>query len=125
MIFVLGILGVAVHGQFLRFPQAGDVFRDYARSTEGNWRVTSPIATHPEAQSSLPNPILNLTVDDLQGATRAELIMDFWGGHPGTQDKKFRFNNNNWIPVPNVGSIGPGDNGAGLSATLINAFVLV
>ena len=85
---VLGFLACGVQGQFLRMPQAGEVFRDYSRANlQDNSRVTSPTATHPGALAFLPNPILNLTVADLQGAIRAELVMDFWIGHVGTAGK--------------------------------------
>jgi len=31
--------------------------------------------------------------------------MDIWGGHAGTTGKKFRFNDNPWMDVPDVPTI--------------------
>ncbi len=93
--FIFTFMGFAQTG-----PQPGDVYKEFGRVMTGNdWRVTDPNATAPGADAFLPNPILNLTVADLQGAVRAELVIDLWGGHPGTTGKKFRFNGNNWITI--------------------------
>jgi hypothetical protein len=85
----------------------GDVYREYAVNLKnGNWwRVTDPDAGDPRAAEFLPNPVLEINVDDLEGAVRAEVLMDIWGGHAGTTGKKFRFNDNAWIDVPNVPTI--------------------
>lgn len=86
-------------------PQPGDVYREFSRHNTGNdWRVTDPDAVKKfkRAAKFLPNPRLTLRVDDLQGATRAELLLDRWGGHPGTINKRVRFNGNDWIVVPEL-----------------------
>lgn len=85
-------------------PRPGDVYREYAIHNGGNldWRVTDPNAKHKGAQAFLPNPILNLTVGDLQNATRAEAVLDRWGGHVGTREKLIRFNGNDWISLPEL-----------------------
>jgi len=37
---------------------------------------------------------------DLEGATKAEMAVEIWGGHPGTSEQKFRVNSNDWIYLP-------------------------
>ncbi len=85
-------------------PQPGDIYREYAVNLRSgdNWRVTDPQATNPGAAAFLPNPVLSISIDDLDQAVRAEVLMDIWGGHPGTSVKKFRFNANDWINIPRV-----------------------
>ncbi len=91
-------------------PRPGDVYREYSRAmpaTGDTWRVTDPninLGVYPQADPFVPNPRLPLTVNDLQGATRVEAVISLWGGHIGTTGKKIRFNNNNWITIPELGS---------------------
>ena len=58
--------------------------------------ISPPIRRPP---AFLPNPEIPLTVDDLQGAVRAEATMIIWGGHISTYGKKVRFNGNAWIDL--------------------------
>jgi hypothetical protein len=44
----------------------------------------------------VPKP-MNL---DLAGATRAELSVEYWGGHIGTAGQRFRVNDHSWIDLP-------------------------
>ena len=37
---------------------------------------------------------------DLKGAIKAEMAVEFWGGHIGTSEQKFRVNGNDWIYLP-------------------------
>ena len=71
-------------------PGPGDVYREYAVHAGGNldWRVTDPRATASGAWKFLPNPTLELTIDDLEHAIRAEAVIDRWGGHLKTTDKR-------------------------------------
>ena len=66
-------------------PKPGDIYKEFAfNNNTTNWRVTDPDTTNPEAIPYLPNPVLplaNLSTDDLQGAIKAELVIDLWGGH--------------------------------------------
>jgi hypothetical protein len=91
-------------------PAPGSVYREYAVVMGGSkaWRLTDPDAKAKGAAAFLPNPVLHVEIDDLAGARRAEIVIDRWGGHPGTMDKKFRFNGQPWIAIPEVGTIGPG-----------------
>ncbi|MBI5474214.1 MAG: T9SS type A sorting domain-containing protein [Ignavibacteriae bacterium] len=66
--------------------------------------MTDPGTTYgPPASGFLPNPIITFNGVDLALATKAELVIDRWGGHLGTQDKILRFNGQlDSIPVPEL-----------------------
>ena len=85
-------------------PGPGDVYREYAVHAGGNldWRVTDPRATASGAWKFLPNPTLQLTIDDLEHAVRAEAVIDRWGGHLRTTNKRIRFDGNTWLRVPEL-----------------------
>ncbi len=87
--------------RLLRGPQPGDIYREYTQAmlTYADWRVIDPNAPNPAAQTYLPNSVQYLNVADLQGAVRAEVQIDLWGGHAGTTAKQIRFNNNSWLPI--------------------------
>ena len=82
----------------------GDVAMSFASKLTGvrpadseQWRVTDPnvnTTTYPAAADFLPNPEIPLTVDDLDGAIRAEATMIIWGGHISTYGKYVCFNGN-------------------------------
>ncbi len=82
-------------------PRPGDVYKEFALHNVGDkaWRVTSPQAENPGAKKYLPNPIWEITVDDLDGAVRAEIMMDRWGGHLDTINPQIRVNNSAWISI--------------------------
>ena len=84
--------------------EPGTATREYAVDLKlrNNWRVTDPNAPHAGAKAFLPNPVLAMYLPDLSGATGAELLNDRWGGHPGTVDKRIRFNGNDWIDLPEL-----------------------
>jgi hypothetical protein len=100
------LLVASLPGQFPG-PAPGDVYREYILNlkTGDNWRVTDPDALASGAGDFLPNPVMTIRIDDLEGATRAEALMDIWGGHTGTTGKKFRFNGNEWMAIPDHPSI--------------------
>ena len=90
-------------------PGPGDIYRESSRVMVGeDWRVTDPEALNPGAQAYLPNPLLSLTVPDLAGAVRAEFVIDRWNGHPGTSEKRMRFNNGSWLYLPELQTTPPG-----------------
>jgi hypothetical protein len=88
-------------------PQPGDIYKEFSLNlkTGRNWRVTDPTVTREDALPFLPNPVLSININDLQGAIKAEVLMDIWSGHVGTSNKRFRFNNNDWIRIPEVPTI--------------------
>lgn len=88
-------------------PKPGDIYKEYSLNlkTGNNWRVTDPTVTREDALPFLPNPVLSINIDDLSGAVRAEVLMDIWGGHVGTSNKRFRFNSNEWIRITELPTI--------------------
>lgn len=95
-------------------PKPGDVYKEfYFTHNSTNWRVTDPgvdLVKYPEAAAFLPNPTLYINVDDLAGATKAEVVIDFWCGHEGTTGRAFRFNGNSWIYLPDLPALSDPDN---------------
>jgi hypothetical protein len=106
VVLVVGLSATEAQVRF-RGPQPGDVYKEFSAVTSPNsgelWRVTDPninLTVYPQAAPFLPNPQVPLGVDDLSGATRAEVMITMWGGHIGTTGKKIRFNGNSWISIP-------------------------
>jgi len=87
-------------------PKPGDLYREFSLHNAGDrdWRVTDVRAADkfPAAKKFLPNPKWQLEVSDLEHATRAEVLLDRWGGHVGTVNKRIRFNGNRWIRIPEI-----------------------
>ncbi len=107
---VYDALEQAIDGGKAAGPAAGEVYREFAIHNAGNlnWRVTDPRATATGAREFLPNPRLQLEVSDLDHAVRAEAMIDRWGGHLKTTDKRVRFNGNTWLRVPELETTPPG-----------------
>jgi hypothetical protein len=104
-LFVMVLLpGLAAGQTLFKHPPSGSIYKDFSRAmmTYSLWRVTDPNTQRADAQANLPNATISLTIDDLSGATRAEAIIDLWGGHWGTTGKQIRFNGNSWINIPEL-----------------------
>src|SRR5687767_11713126 len=68
-----------------RGPQPGDVYREFAAHQGGdNWRVTNPEAEGERPRKHLPNPVMKFSINSLEGALRAEVMLDRWSGHVQT-----------------------------------------
>lgn len=87
-------------------PGPGDVFREftYVNTARGHIAELDPAATAPGAlalrpQISVRTPV-TLDLGDLAGATRAEIAVEYWGGHPGTSYQGVRVNGRAWFPLP-------------------------
>lgn len=86
-------------------PAPGEVFREYTFRTEReHFGVLDPYAGHLEAnnirQGEPPGTPKMLEIDSLEGATRAEIAVEYWGGHIGTTRQGFHVNGNDWVPLP-------------------------
>ncbi|MFN0158703.1 MAG: immunoglobulin domain-containing protein [Bacteroidota bacterium] len=106
-VLVTVFLSHVMQAQFLVNPQPGEIFREYSKSinsSNDDFRVTDPNSPDSRAQGYLPNHTLSINIGDLQGAVRAEIIPDLWGGHAGTTGKRFRFNSNAYITLPEMGT---------------------
>lgn len=90
-------------------PGPGDIFREFLWRPIGWQRVTDPEAGDPRAKE-FPNRVNGVKIDDLQGATRAEVYIEMWGGHAGTSGKRLRLNGGDWITIPDPVNF-PGDAG--------------
>jgi hypothetical protein len=80
------------------------LYREFAVHNGGNrdWRVHDPNAKAEGARQFLPNPVLAISIGDLTGAIRAEALLDRWGGHLRTADRRIRFNENAWLDIPTL-----------------------
>ena len=96
------------------FPQTtpGTLYKEFSRHNDGDqdWRVTDKQAVDKfdQARNHLPNSRMELKIDDLQHAIRAEFLLDRWGGHVGTVNKRIRFNDHDWIRIPEIEAIPQG-----------------
>jgi len=96
---------LAMTAPVLANPGPGDVFREHVWmgpfvNATGWQRVTDPEARQEGAHAFLPNPVNRVAIGDLDGAVRAEVVIEQWGGHAGTSDKRLRLNGNRWIAIP-------------------------
>ncbi|MFB3903663.1 MAG: hypothetical protein ACE15E_09435 [Acidobacteriota bacterium] len=81
-------------------PEPGDVFREFTYGFR--FHELDPEAKNPRAQnlhkgSREPRHIV---IDDLAGALRAEIVIEYWGGHIGTSGQRFRVNSGDWLDIP-------------------------
>lgn len=96
------------------FPQPGEVFREIFfhypawHSLDFTYNLPQVDAgakgvTGGELRNNLrlERPSF-MTIPDLHGAIRAELIVEYWGGHIGTSMPGFRVNGSDYLPMPDV-----------------------
>ncbi len=100
--FTLFLQSLVWAQQIRSLPRPGDVYKEFVFHTVGDrpWRVTNPQARDTGAKKYLPNPIWELEIDDLEGAIRAEALLDRWGGHLDTTNPRIRFNGHDWLTIP-------------------------
>jgi len=81
-------------------PGPGDVYREFTyarRFGEVDPKSTSDGAVKMRPSAGRPR---RLFVKDLAGARQAEVSVQYWGGHIGTSDQKFRVNGSDWFQIP-------------------------
>lgn len=96
------------------FPGPGEVFREYFYHFHAwsdpamphHYAMVDPHAggiTGSELREKLrfERP-LYLTIPDLKDAVRAEMVVEFWGGHIGSTIPGFRVNGSDYLPMPDV-----------------------
>jgi hypothetical protein len=107
-LFLAGAFGPSAASAQSR-PQPGDLYREFSRHNGGDrdWRVTdkNAVIKFERAKDHLPNSRLGIRIDDLQHAIGAEALLDRWGGHRGTINKRIRFNDHDWITVPEIKAV--------------------
>ncbi len=81
-------------------PAPGDVFREYTYSVR--FSELDPGSTREGIEQLRERSLQEraLDIDDLKDATKAEAVVEYWGGHIGTSDQKFRLNQADWIHIP-------------------------
>jgi hypothetical protein len=89
-------------------PKPGDVFREFTynygktKSTHFSEldpdcpRKADPTFEMRKMKHKVPKGIML----DLEQAVRAELTVEYWGGHIGTSNQRFAVNSNEWIDLP-------------------------
>jgi hypothetical protein len=85
--------------------QPGDVFREFGFPQ----RLTLCFRpSNPASCNNIPSERSAGLTFDPAGATRAELAIEYWGGHIGTR-QHFRVNaQNDWQPLPPIQNVPPG-----------------
>jgi hypothetical protein len=86
-------------------PRPGDVFREYHYTAE------TIIEFDPGSKQQNPKALLRRSISgrersvdiwDLEDAERAEVSLEFWGGHPGTSGQEFRVNGGDFLAIPQI-----------------------
>jgi hypothetical protein len=81
-------------------PQPGETFQEFVypwRFIELDPANTNPNLGDMRKQSGLDRV---LELRGVKNAVRAEVVVEYWGGHSGTSDQKFRANGHDWIAIP-------------------------
>ena len=91
-------------------PQPGSVYREYTYAK----RFAEIDPKSKQKSEGARNLVANamkeriLEIPSLDDALRAEVAVQYWGGHLGTSDQKFRVNGGDWIAIPQPkGTPGP------------------
>jgi hypothetical protein len=88
---------------------AGEVLREftfyYGASAADHFAELDPGATFKFTGehawgATLPRHVPRPLVLDLEHAVRAELSVEYWGGHIGTSGQRFQVNSNGWVDLP-------------------------
>ncbi len=94
------LLSYCAVAALLAEPKPGDIFREYTFG--GRFSEVDPATKRANTQArrltAMADRVLDVT--DLARATRAEVVVEYWGGHIGTSGQAFRINGNDWIDIP-------------------------
>ncbi len=81
-------------------PPAGSVFREFTFLPKGNHFAECDPQSQRDFCKSREHMVPRPLDIDLTDAVRCEVCVEYWGGHIGTADQKFRVNGNDWRPIP-------------------------
>jgi hypothetical protein len=88
-------------------PAPGDVFREHVwtvgpgdRQRQDKSQHVSDSAATGLAAKRLPNGKNKVVIDNLAGATRAEVDVEVWHAHRGLETKSLRVNGHEWLRLP-------------------------
>ncbi len=104
--FVIVLIGTLLLTAFcIAQENQGKIFKEYSY-TKDHIRCALR-SNHTKDGTLRPNNYPDmmefyLNIDDLDKAIGAEFIVEYWGGHIGTSDQKFKFNGNEFIPLPGI-----------------------
>jgi hypothetical protein len=107
----LAALCLLILGSLRAEPGPGDIFRAYHYTSEMIVEFDpGSKQTNPKAllRRSISGRERTLDVWDLEDAVRAEISLEFWGGHLGTSGQVLKVNGGNWIDIPQITTT-PGD----------------
>src|ERR1044072_1916879 len=78
-------------------PKPGDVFREYTFGSR--FSEVDPATKRDNLRAARQKAMADrvLDVGELRNATRAEVVVEYWGGHIGTTGQAFRINDAAWI----------------------------
>ncbi len=96
---------VAISFSAFAGPKPGDVFRVFTYAPVSGFFAeldpNCPQKANPDFDMrDMPHQVVKLLDLDLRDAVRAEMSVEYWGGHIGTSDQKFRVNGHEWAPIP-------------------------
>lgn len=97
--FSLAILLIG-HGICAADPAPGDVFREYVygrRFGQVDLGSTRPNIDDMRAGSQVDRRI---EIPTLRNVTKAEVSIEYWGGHVGTSNQQFSVNGSQWFAIP-------------------------
>ncbi len=80
-------------------PHPGDVYREF--TYQKKFSELDPGSTRPgidDRRKNIMGPRM-LDLPSLNGVRRAEISVEYWGGHIGTSQQKFRVNGAEWLNV--------------------------
>jgi hypothetical protein len=85
-------------------PATGDVFKDFTFIPEyGHFGELDPDCSRDFTEESWinkPRMVIKTLEASLENSIKAEMSVEYWGGHIGTSQQKFRINGNDWIFLP-------------------------
>ncbi|HWQ57215.1 MAG TPA: hypothetical protein VN442_26250 [Bryobacteraceae bacterium] len=81
-------------------PAPGDLFREYSYTVR--FGEVHPGATRKNIDRMLKGAMAErlLQIPSVSGVVRAEVSIEYWGGHIGTSDQKFQVNGGEWVQIP-------------------------
>jgi hypothetical protein len=88
-------------------PRPGDVYREFVYRTR--FGEVDPAAKREGIDHMLKSAMSPrmLEIGSLNGVERAEVSVEYWGGHIGTSEQKFKINGGDWYRIAQPQNTGP------------------
>ena len=85
-------------------PVPGDVFKEFTFIPEyGHFGELDPESKRAFTEDywiNKPRMVIKTLDVELDHSIKAEMSIEYWGGHTGTSQQKFKINGNDWIYIP-------------------------